>query len=474
MSRSVSEVSQGGVPRRRVDSKDRRRGPTCSGDEEDDASGPPPWCSVKRESRQAPWLSLAVCLLAVTLLPRAQADEPPAESRLLGLRLLELRELLVRGVERGHFPAGVEDNLPLAQTLALLSEAAPGSTTFPSSRLDRARLTSAVTRFRDGVQAALLAWQLRGSETRVRDFPRWCRALAGKLAHESDSRGLLPELLAGPIELGLPNDQPLLVMLRSQLAERVTLRGTPLVQNSLNLRDGPGREHGVVGKLAAGDQIVVLAGEGDWWQVGHGDDQGFVHSDYVQLTLEEAEDAPRWEAQLDFEQVLAPYTRGLVYNPAGYVNRQGAIVLAASTQRSELGLGCATFASAVLHQLRDGPQWLNGYNLEVQQWHGDRIARHFGLGSPLRIPASELCRRTSVLLLLEADWLQAGGLYFFNLRKGDSGQMGFVRVAADGTLAQAQFSGLEGDDGFVTGSFAEWLAASPYQGSELELYALAE
>jgi LysM repeat protein len=53
--------------------------------------------------------------------------------------------------------------------------------------------------------------------------------------------------------------------------------------DTLNLRSGPGTEHGVIALLRAGDELRVTAAVGAWYSVQTARGDGFVHSDFVQL-----------------------------------------------------------------------------------------------------------------------------------------------------------------------------------------------
>ena len=55
--------------------------------------------------------------------------------------------------------------------------------------------------------------------------------------------------------------------------------GTVQVGTSLNVRSGPWGK--IIGKLGNGNQIQIVAKEGDWFKIRHGDGYAYIHSYYV-------------------------------------------------------------------------------------------------------------------------------------------------------------------------------------------------
>lgn len=55
--------------------------------------------------------------------------------------------------------------------------------------------------------------------------------------------------------------------------------GTVSVTTRLNVRTGPWGK--IIGKLYDGDKIQIVAKEGDWFKIRHGDGYAYVHSNYV-------------------------------------------------------------------------------------------------------------------------------------------------------------------------------------------------
>ncbi|MBK6370193.1 MAG: SH3 domain-containing protein [Flavobacteriales bacterium] len=60
---------------------------------------------------------------------------------------------------------------------------------------------------------------------------------------------------------------------------------TYVVENTvLNMRSGPGTQHGVIGKLAPGNTVELVRGEGTWWLVEGRGVQGYVAAQYLRRT----------------------------------------------------------------------------------------------------------------------------------------------------------------------------------------------
>ncbi len=55
--------------------------------------------------------------------------------------------------------------------------------------------------------------------------------------------------------------------------------GTVQVGTSLNIRSGPWGK--IIGKLGNGNQVQIVAKEGDWFKIKHGDGYAYIHSYYV-------------------------------------------------------------------------------------------------------------------------------------------------------------------------------------------------
>lgn len=169
---------------------------------------------------------------------------------------------------------------------------------------------------------------------------------------------------------------------------------------------------------------------------------------------------------MPFPEAAEPYVNA-VYCFDGYVDPQGAI-------RNE-GLGCSGYAVAVLYRMRDGERWLKVYQadwakkLRPHQWHGFKIAAHFGQEQHTSLSRAELASTSQIKSRLERGTLKPG-LYFFNVRKDSAGHVGFVRVRKDGTLVQSHYSGMRQYNGLATGAFGDWYAKSQYHGKPVDLY----
>ena len=51
--------------------------------------------------------------------------------------------------------------------------------------------------------------------------------------------------------------------------------------DSLNVRTGPGTDYDVLGTLSQGEEVVVLALEGDWYRIRYQSSEAYVHADYL-------------------------------------------------------------------------------------------------------------------------------------------------------------------------------------------------
>jgi hypothetical protein len=169
--------------------------------------------------------------------------------------------------------------------------------------------------------------------------------------------------------------------------------------------------------------------------------------------------------RMSFENAARPYLN-VEYRRDGFVDRQGRV--------QGGGLGCSAYVSVVLHRIQFGAEWLSNYNLKVHQGYGDAIAGYFRLSHAATVPASSLIDSDGVQSLLAELTIRPGMLYLFNVRRGEQGHVGFVRVKSNGTLIQSHFSGLKSIGGLATGNFASWLTASQYVASDVELYEVPE
>lgn len=58
--------------------------------------------------------------------------------------------------------------------------------------------------------------------------------------------------------------------------------------DSVNVRTGPGTEYRGIGGLYYGERVLILAREGNWYQIQFGDGVGYVSADYIQANKPEA------------------------------------------------------------------------------------------------------------------------------------------------------------------------------------------
>ena len=54
----------------------------------------------------------------------------------------------------------------------------------------------------------------------------------------------------------------------------------------LNVRQGPGSDYDVVGKLTYGDVVEILSEEGDWYRILYDGQEAYIHKDYVETRTE--------------------------------------------------------------------------------------------------------------------------------------------------------------------------------------------
>lgn len=167
-------------------------------------------------------------------------------------------------------------------------------------------------------------------------------------------------------------------------------------------------------------------------------------------------------AAMSFDDAIAPYTSSeLTYTGDGKVTRPDGRITGG-------GLACSTFVSPVLHRMKFGDAWLANFDHLVQRGYGDQIAANMGLALTATLASGDVAsERISALV---ADGTLPAGLYMFNTRHDDHGHVGFVLVAADGSLSARHFSGLGARNGYVAEPFGVWYAASMYRTQPVELY----
>src|SRR5262249_47005817 len=130
--------------------------------------------------------------------------------------------------------------------------------------------------------------------------------------------------------------------------------------------------------------------------------------------------------------------------------------------------------------MENGDSWKQVYQADIKtnqwphRWYGDAIAAHFHLGPAVEASADDLLDSAKTRKLLDEKKLNPEGLYFFNIRRGIEGHVGFIRVRADGELEQWQYSGLNTYRGLATGDFRKWKSASKYDKQPVELYLVPE
>jgi hypothetical protein len=174
---------------------------------------------------------------------------------------------------------------------------------------------------------------------------------------------------------------------------------------------------------------------------------------------------------MSFDEALQPFV-GYRYDENGYVDVSGKV--------RNRALGCSGFATAVLYRLQNGENWLDIYKDDAKagkwpyRWYGDAIAAHFQLGAAIQISPAQVADQSETRRLVDEKVLKSGGLYFFNVRNGRAGHVGFVRLNSDGKFEQWNYSGLKAYRGLGRGDFRKWKSASQYRDRPVELYLIPE
>ena len=199
--------------------------------------------------------------------------------------------------------------------------------------------------------------------------------------------------------------------------------------------------------------VLVFLAFFSWLQNPFGD---------VELIAEDSSFKPK----MSFQKAAGPYTNEK-YDKNGYVKKDGTI--------GGNGLGCSGYASVVIQRMKYGDNWKDSYSLTPHKWYGDKFAKHYDFKLKAKIPANVFNDKNKLKTdYLDNDKLKKNGLYYFNVRKGIHGHVGFFRIKSDGRVIQSQYSGLEGINGLATGSPAKWIGKSRYKASEFELYLVNE
>lgn len=121
-------------------------------------------------------------------------------------------------------------------------------------------------------------------------------------------------------------------------------------------------------------------------------------------------------------------------------------------------LGCSGFASIIYHRMKYGEDWLKNFDFTVQMVYGDEGAKKLGF--------------SSVGSKTGEDWKNnppSDGLYWFYVRKGVDGHVGFIDVKA-GKLNQHHYSSMKKYNGYASGEFSDWYPASQYKAEKVELF----
>jgi hypothetical protein len=154
------------------------------------------------------------------------------------------------------------------------------------------------------------------------------------------------------------------------------------------------------------------------------------------------------------------------YNTDGYVGKTGKVMNG--------GLGCSAFVSVVMHQMRDGKDFVSGdWDWRLHQKLGKDIAEHFKLPNAGEYAAKELDSPSQTAALLRSGKLAAGQIYLFDAHPGE-GHTGFMRIKEDGQIEQWHYSGMSAYKGLATGDFHKWLEASQYINGKFTLFLLPQ
>lgn len=172
------------------------------------------------------------------------------------------------------------------------------------------------------------------------------------------------------------------------------------------------------------------------------------------------------KALMSFRDASAPY-EGTSYNSKnGYVGRDGKI--------KNGGLGCGSYASVVLQRMRHGKDWLKYYDVTLHYDYGGIMAKKFGLDEIAKLQPFFLESKERTKILIDSAQVKAGALYYFNIRNGAAGHVGFLRFSATGEIQQYHYSGMDAYKGFAKGDFRKWFFGSQYKASEVQLWFVPE
>jgi hypothetical protein len=201
-------------------------------------------------------------------------------------------------------------------------------------------------------------------------------------------------------------------------ASWVRLAGKVVADGVVTLSEPKATAPAVAGIDVAKDKnVVIIRRDGEWLEVRSGGKTGWVPASAVKCI-----------------QSFHPKFIGM--------------------DRKELGLGCSSFATAVLAQVRGVTL---SATLHVE--YGDKIAAAHGLAVAAKVgdvPALATAETVEALKLSD-------GVYFFDFRRGKGGHVGFVIVEKLKVVEQYHFTCQSPSDGLcVPSEFWNWLKSSKY------------
>lgn len=69
----------------------------------------------------------------------------------------------------------------------------------------------------------------------------------------------------------------------SYAVSRAAQVGVVTVNSTLNVRSGPGTTYDIIGSIAKGTTVTILAEENGWYKINYGQKEGYVSKDYIKL-----------------------------------------------------------------------------------------------------------------------------------------------------------------------------------------------
>lgn len=111
-------------------------------------------------------------------------------------------------------------------------------------------------------------------------------------------------------EIGLNNA----INVKPKLVKAITGENYLVTSQTLNLRIGPGKEHGIIRTLSKGDAVILIQEhENGWWEVDFEGYQGYVHSSLVKIDPYSGWEKKNYQSGVtpDCENVIPEYDYNL-------------------------------------------------------------------------------------------------------------------------------------------------------------------